>query len=239
MLDNHRDRTIETRCPVHGEETAQVTRLIDVSGGAHLIQPVHFEFALKWLRESTARTVLRTAAGDIVNEGSTHNDFYGFLTSMTSQIKDAPGFAASYGLDKIPHDGAGLEVGVLLTVTDRPVFDSPREPAFTKFRAYEPIEGSWGWFRRDDALTAAWLAAKPFSEERMSIRFDYIRERHILRDHTVWSSRRTGDPAAQETALKSAMEPALEGLGQADREAAERVLAKLYLDMAARSAMGG
>lgn len=193
------DPHFESRSPVVRSEKIQVTRAMDVSGGLSIWQPVHFEVDLLWLRRSECRVLVLAEDGRILKEGSTFNDFYGFLTSPKEPLERAPGYVRTFGATPT----GPVEVRVAISVTEKPVLAGTKAPAFHTLKTYRCIPNDW--IRRgDDAMVVRWLNA-PLAERLAdgSLRPDFIAPRALLTDHALWSSRLAADPVAQEAAFAS------------------------------------
>lgn len=140
-----------TRAPIVRTADVPIVHRVDVDG-LGTIEPLRFTRTIQWIRETETRW--RMMIGDReVDHGSTHGDYYGFMTSWKDPVETAK--EQSVGLP------AGVIIEVVTKITDLPVVDPPEwrkegDGSHRLGRQFMPVPR--GWFV-DDEATAAWLAA--------------------------------------------------------------------------------
>lgn len=108
--------TFHSLCPVVRDESMTLFERVEVDGRARFL-PITKR--ILWLRESNTKLVLRHD-GVEVDDRSSFNDWYGFLTSLTGTIiDDAKSLAERFKVGP----GDRLSVDLDVTVTDRPAME--------------------------------------------------------------------------------------------------------------------
>lgn len=179
MADFHR---FHSRCPVVAVETLKLVRFVSVNGLSKMAA-MSFDEEIHWLRESQAQVVFRHG-GEVLKEGSTFNDFYGFLTSVTGAVDEAENLCGRYKVDA----ASSLEIAVLATVTDKPVQPEGTESVFRGHKDWIACPERL-WFLHDQAAVEACLAAAPTDRHIPSERLVPLARRDILNAEQIWSSK--------------------------------------------------
>lgn len=215
MLNRH-----DSRCPIVRRGPDQIARRIDVSGGLGHVQTVRFTQPIVWLRESEASLRIRSG-GSERQVGSTHSDFYGFLTSATEQIA---GFSQVAAREDITADGR-RELVVLVTITDTPMIEDGTAEPVGRMQCYRGVPPDW--MAADHPGLDAFLAASP--SERAEMEHPYLRAT-APREIVLVSSRWT--PAERPSREITAVAAAVEGLEPDVAELARQALATALRDAA-------
>lgn len=150
--------TVYSRGPVVRRETVKFARAVSRDGLSSPDTILRFEREVLWVRESEAkaRTVMN---GRTLNEGPTHNDFYGLFTSPRDVIRDARSYAESLGM--VVGGEPRREVEGL--IFDTPYLGRPESETSFGRAAYYALPRDW--FLDDQALEA-WVAefAQPITD---------------------------------------------------------------------------
>ena len=107
-----------SKCPVVKTEDINFVRIIDQTGiNDGVFVPVRFARQVHWLRESKTTSILRLRDGEIVKQGDTYTDYYGFLSSYHDPLDFAKKTAKARSL------GANSELvsECVVTISDTPV----------------------------------------------------------------------------------------------------------------------
>lgn len=194
-----------TRAPVVRVEDAEITRIIDVSDTG-IYQPVHFKTRISWIRDASARVVVRLAdSGRELRSGSTFNEFFGLGSSPRECLKEVGRYVEEY--DTVP--GGKRVAEIEFTTTESPVVVVPsREHALAGTTTYYPVKSDW--FRRNDAVINEWL--KLSFNDRFDHRPDHYEP--LVKTHIFWSSEWINDTREVQLArMADIIRPYLEGTG--------------------------
>lgn len=199
------------RGPILKRETIKVVRLVSLDGVGPDDHPLRFEREVLTLRqtETTARTV--TAGDRTINEGSTHNDFYGFLTSPRHVLTAARDYAetAEFGVgDKVRRE-------VVLKVIDRPFLPSNRPDE--RLGGPEYLVPPSDWLIDDDAFPPFMAERlKPWSDRSFDVQPNAVAPGNgEAREFVVWRS--DLDAGANRDLAAAALAAAVEGVAEEDR----------------------
>lgn len=107
--------TTQSTCPIVRDGEMDLFEHVAVGGEFRFVP---FRRRVLWLRESEATIVYRHD-GAIIHEGSTINDWYGYLTSIEGAIGDI----ASLARDAHVVTGDKLTIDVDVTIAERPVLE--------------------------------------------------------------------------------------------------------------------
>lgn len=172
-------------CPIARRSTETFVERPFVGG-----EPQRFEFnrAILWLQESEA--VLRFMHGDVeLKHGSTHTDYYGYLSAADNLVDDAERASRTYGVTV----ESSLVIEIVTRVYQRPVIepDEARQHNQTK-----PANHKSKWADVPDD----WRKEVQVDGETLRPRL----ERLELGEEVVWSSKlSTDENAALIAAFKS------------------------------------
>lgn len=177
----------KSRGPVIKRETLKVARLVSLDGIAPRDHVLRFEREVLTVRETEAAARTVTVRDQTINEGSTHNDFYGFLTSPRDVIEGARDYAenAEFGVgDKVRRE-------VVLRVIDRRLLPTNRrEEDQIRYGGTEYLVPPSDWLLDDDALPP-FLAeiAKPFPTRSFDVQPNAVAPGNgEFREFIIWRS---------------------------------------------------
>ena len=205
MLNRH-----DSRCPIVRRGPTQIARRVDVSGGLGHYQTVRFAQPIVWLRESEASLCIHNGS-NAHPVGSTHSDFYGFLTSPIEHIAAFPEVALR---EDITADSR-RELVVLVTITDTPMIEDLAVEPVGGMRCYRSVPRDW--MAADHPGLDAYLAAKP--DERAAMENPFLAAR-TPRQIVILSSRWTSEERAgrESAAIAAAVEDLERDLADAARD---------------------
>ncbi len=137
-----------SRGPVLKRETVKVARLVSLDGIGPRDHVLRFEREALTVRETQAFSV--TVIGGIsADVGTTHNDFYGFLTSPRHVLDEARDYAKRAGLTI----GGATRREVVLRIIDRRLLASNRrEEDQVRYGGTEYLIPPSDWLLDDEAL---------------------------------------------------------------------------------------
>jgi hypothetical protein len=190
MLDK-----FDSACPVVRTGPTRIARHIDVSDGLRIYQTVIFERQILWLRETSSELRLTGLREPL---GSTHSDFYGYLTSPDEHLARFDEVMAEHDVGP---DGR-RELSLVVTVEDIPALRDTTTEAFVGRAAYCRVPRDW--MDADHPDLARYLAADWDARTRMPS--PYI-NRESKRDLVLASSR--WKPAEKMQRRAAALEDAL------------------------------
>lgn len=128
-----------TSGPVVRTEKLKLFEFVEVGGTRQMIP---FEQEIVWVRESETKLVMRLDEFDI-DDGSTMNDFYGFLTSLSGAITEVMRFGLRWKLKQ----GERFAVELDTVIHERPLLPCDEEP-FAGRKAYRSLSGKH-WYTSD------------------------------------------------------------------------------------------
>jgi hypothetical protein len=178
------------------------------------MRTVAFDHEILWLRESQSSWSISGPDGETISVGTSHTDFYGFLTSADQVIEAAKEASRKYACTK---DGP-LSVDVVMTVDERPVVASTADPFYVGDACYLAVPKDWAVAGPE---ADAWFSATGLSD-RLALEPPYLRP--AVARHTIWTSRNDG--AGNRAALRQACELSLVGVPQEAAAAVRQRLAK-------------
>lgn len=154
-----------SRGPIVTRETLKIVRLVSLDGIGDRTHALRFEREVLTIRETEASARMVGANGRVMNEGTRHNDFYGFLSSPRYVLPTAANMAAEAGLGL----GDKVRFEVVLKVIDRRFLPSNRANERIGGTEYLVPPGDW---LIDDEVTAAFIAdqGKPYAERQFDVR---------------------------------------------------------------------
>jgi hypothetical protein len=118
------------------------------------------EIDITWVRESSAFTQL-VWKGRVIDRFSNHTDFYGFLTSATSLVEEAPELAKGYEI----FPTSELELHVVAFLIDTPTLGFAKENYGRKYYTPAKRNGEILWYNVDDVENGASFNFKVFPPE--------------------------------------------------------------------------
>lgn len=156
--------------PIFKSEEAELVEYVVANHHPVLIP---FTRKIMWIRESES-TVSFWHAGKEIKSSSTFNDFYGYLTSIDSAIKDAKKLAKVYSVN----EDSTLEIRVELTVYEKPVVEDASNEACewnkeANRKTYLQVLPNSFWFRNNQDVL------KKIGPNLFSDNFDVRSEAHV------------------------------------------------------------
>lgn len=138
-MNTHILSTFHSSCPVAARTTETFVEYTSIAGERR-----RFEFTkpIIWLQESEAQ-VQFLHGGKLLKEGSTHSDYYGYLTSFRNP--NTEGIAAHYGITL----ESSLELVIVATVFRTPAIETDETRAHNLTRPprrkpmYAQVPQSW------------------------------------------------------------------------------------------------
>lgn len=188
--------SFNVRHKAHETRTMDVARLVDLDGLGEQWVAIRFTRPVEILTQTESIHLVVNRQGQTYKEGSNHNDFYGFLTSMDDVITYAQTEAKA--LDLGP--SSSLISQAVVTLMTRAVIDPPQWVLNKKSQyggEHVYLHAPDDWYYEDDAFER-WLAVRNNPHATIEEQFDpHNRPRRIVDQGAekviAWSSDRTDE----------------------------------------------
>lgn len=197
------DNAVYSKCPVVKEENIKLLERVVVGSGKIAFVP--FTQKLMWLRESEAH-ISYWHNNKVFKEGSTFNDYYGFLTSYQNALDELQDTLKHFAIDEY----SSLEVRIYVSIDETPVLEDNSSDGKTwntpntKHRRYQSLSGDKYWCYDSPEHIQEYLSMLELADQSadsFDIRFKAseiietlrVEKKTIAKDVLVWSSKNNPD----------------------------------------------